>query len=249
MKLADKTAVVTGASAGIGLAIAQRLTEEGAHVYLTGRSAERLDAAVASIGDRATGVRADVTVAEDVDRLYSQIASDGRRVDIVVANAGGGDNLPLEQVTMEHYDSIFDTNVRGTLFTVQKALPLLETGASILLLSSVAADRGSHGLGVYAASKAAVRSFARTWANELKDKGIRVNAIAPGAIDTPGLAAAVSTGDAQIGAMFDMIGEHTPLGRVGAGHEVANAAVYLASSDSSYTTGSVIYVDGGQSQI
>ncbi|SNT36514.1 SDR family NAD(P)-dependent oxidoreductase [Rhodococcoides kyotonense] len=249
MKLKDKTAVVTGATAGIGLAIAQRLAEEGAHVYFTGRSTERLDEAKARIGDRATGVQADVTVAEDLDRLYALIVSDGRRVDIVVANAGGGDNLPLEQVTLEHYNSIFNTNVRGTLFTIQKALPLLETGASIVLLSSVAADSGSHGLGVYAASKAAVRSFARTWANELKSKGIRVNAIAPGAIDTPGLAAAVSVGGAQITEMFDMIGQHTPLGRVGAGHEVADAALYLASSDSSYTTGSVIYVDGGQSQI
>ncbi|GAA0998549.1 SDR family oxidoreductase [Acrocarpospora macrocephala] len=247
-RLEGKTALVTGASAGIGLAVAQRFASEGAYVYLTGRRKPQLDDAVATIGPNATGVQADAGDLADLDRLYAQIVGDGRRLDALVANAGGGELATLELTTEEHFDQSIITNIRSTVFTVQKALPLLNEGASVILFSSIAADSGSEAFGMYAATKAAVRSFARTWANELKGRGIRVNSISPGAVKTPGLAANAPD-PAQPDVLFDMIASGVPLGRVAEPDEVAGVALFLAGDDSSYITGSNLYVDGGQKQI
>ncbi|MEU4226988.1 SDR family oxidoreductase [Nonomuraea sp. NPDC026600] len=247
-RLEGKTALVTGASAGIGMAIAQRFFSEGAHVYVTGRRKPQLDDAVERIGPDATGIQADATDLGDLARLYAQITADGRRLDVLVANAGGGELATLEQTTEEHVDQAVDTNIRSTVFTVKKALPLLNDGASVILLSSIAADGGSEAFGMYAATKAAVRSFARTWANELKGRGIRVNTISPGAVKTPGLAAKAPDPDQPEG-LFDMIAGGIPLGRVADAAEVAGVALFLATEDSSFVTGSNLYVDGGQKQI
>jgi NAD(P)-dependent dehydrogenase (short-subunit alcohol dehydrogenase family) len=246
-QLDGKTAVVTGGTTGIGLAAARRLASEGAHVFITGRRKPELDAAVESIGARVTGVQGDVSVPEDVDRLYDTVRSAGRRVDVLFANAGGGSLATLEQVTEEHFDQTFDINVKGVVFTVQKALPLLSDGASIILPGSTAATSGSEAMGVYAASKAAVRSFARTWANELKGRGIRVNAIAPGPIDTPGISGAAP--EEQAAQLKQAMAAQVPLGRMGRPEEIADAVLFLASSQSSFITGSNLYADGGLNQI
>jgi NAD(P)-dependent dehydrogenase (short-subunit alcohol dehydrogenase family) len=246
-QLDGKTAVVTGGTTGIGLAAARRLASEGAHVFITGRRKPELDAAVESIGARVTGVQGDVSVPEDVDRLYDTVRSAGRRVDVLFANAGGGSLATLEQVTEEHFDQTFDINVKGVVFTVQKALPLLTDGASIILPGSTAATSGSEAMGVYAASKAAVRSFARTWANELKGRGIRVNAIAPGPTDTPGISGAAPEG--QAAQLKQAMAAQVPLGRMGRPEEIADAVLFLASSQSSFITGSNLYADGGLNQI
>jgi NAD(P)-dependent dehydrogenase (short-subunit alcohol dehydrogenase family) len=242
-----KTAVVTGGTTGIGLAAARRLASEGAHVFITGRRKPELDAAVESIGARVTGIQGDVSVPEDVDRLYDTVRSAGRRVDVLFANAGGGSLATLEQVTEEHFDQTFDINVKGVVFTVQKALPLLTDGASIILPGSTAATSGSEAMGVYAASKAAVRSFARTWANELKGRGIRVNAIAPGPTDTPGISGAAP--EEQAAQLKQAMAAQVPLGRMGRPEEIADAVLFLASSQSSFITGSNLYADGGLNQI
>jgi NAD(P)-dependent dehydrogenase (short-subunit alcohol dehydrogenase family) len=246
-QLDGKTAVVTGGTTGIGLAAARRLASEGAHVFITGRRKPELDAAVESIGARVTGVQGDVSVPEDVDRLYDTVRSAGRRVDVLFANAGGGSLATLEQVTEEHFDQTFDINVKGVVFTVQKALPLLTDGASIILPGSTAATSGSEAMGVYAASKAAVRSFARTWANELKGRGIRVNAIAPGPTDTPGISGAAP--EEQAAQLKQAMAAQVPLGRMGRPDEIAAAVLFLASSQSSFITGSNLYADGGLNQI
>jgi NAD(P)-dependent dehydrogenase (short-subunit alcohol dehydrogenase family) len=246
-QLDGKTAVVTGGTTGIGLAAARRLASEGAHVFITGRRKPELDAAVESIGARVTGVQGDVSVPEDVDRLYETVRSAGRRVDVLFANAGGGSLATLEQVTEEHFDQTFDINVKGVVFTVQKALPLLTDGASIILPGSTAATSGSEAMGVYAASKAAVRSFARTWANELKGRGIRVNAIAPGPTDTPGISGAAP--EEQAAQLKQAMAAQVPLGRMGRPEEIADAVLFLASSQSSFITGSNLYADGGLNQI
>jgi NAD(P)-dependent dehydrogenase (short-subunit alcohol dehydrogenase family) len=246
-QLDGKTAVVTGGTTGIGLAAARRLASEGAHVFITGRRKPELDAAVESIGARVTGVQGDVSVPEDVDRLYDTVRSAGRRVDVLFANAGGGSLATLEQVTEEHFDQTFDINVKGVVFTVQKALPLLSDGASIILPGSTAATSGSEAMGVYAASKAAVRSFARTWANELKGRGIRVNAIAPGPTDTPGISGAAP--EEQAAQLKQAMAAQVPLGRMGRPEEIADAVLFLASSQSSFITGSNLYADGGLNQI
>jgi NAD(P)-dependent dehydrogenase (short-subunit alcohol dehydrogenase family) len=247
-QLDGKTAIVTGATTGIGLAAARRMASEGAHVFITGRRKLELDAAVESIGARVTGVQGDVSIPEDLDRLYDTVHSAGRHVDVLFANAGGGSFATLEQVTEEHFDQTFDINVKGVLFTVQKALPLLSDGASIILSGSTAATSGDAGGGVYAASKAAVRSFARTWANELKDRGIRVNAIAPGPIDTPGISGAAPDPQRVTQVKQAMAGQ-VPLGRMGRPEEIADTVLFLASSQSSFITGSNLYVDGGLNQI
>ncbi|GAA3722516.1 SDR family NAD(P)-dependent oxidoreductase [Streptomyces tremellae] len=242
-----KTAVVTGGSTGIGLATAVRLAAEGAHVFITGRRAATLDAAVATIGEeRATAVLGDIAEPADLDRLYDAVRARGGGLDVLFANAGTGSFATLEEVTEEHYGETFGVNVRGTLFTVQKALPLLNDGASVILNSSVRADDGAPAFGVYAASKAAVRSFARTWANELKGRGVRVNAVSPGTIDTPGLDA-VTSGDTAL--TKSQFAQGVPLGRVGRADEVADAVVFLASSRSSFVLGANLYVDGGEKQI
>lgn len=246
--LQGKTALVTGASAGIGLAIAQRYAGEGAHVYLTGRRKRQLDDAVSRVGPNATGVQADATDLGDLDRLYTQITADGRRLDVLVANAGGGEFATLELTSEEHFDRLVATNMRSTLFTVQKALPLLNDGASVILLSSTGADHGSEAFGMYAATKAAVRSFGRTWANELKGRGIRVNTISPGGVKTSALAANAPDPSHPEG-LFDMLAGGVPLGRLAEPDDVAGVALFLASADSGYMTGANLYVDGGQNQI
>ncbi|MFJ4977671.1 SDR family NAD(P)-dependent oxidoreductase [Streptomyces coeruleorubidus] len=246
-QLEGKTAVVTGGGTGIGLAAAARLAAEGAHVFITGRREDVLDTAVETIGPAsATAVVGDVSDLADLDRLYGTVRARGGGLDVLFANAGTASFATLEQVTEEHVEETFGVNVRGTLFTVQKALPLLNDGASVILNSSVRADDGVAAFGTYAASKAAIRSFARTWANELKDRGIRVNAISPGTIDTPGLDA-LAAGDAPVTKAQFAAG--VPLGRIGHPDDVADVVAFLASGQSGFMTGANLYVDGGENQI
>jgi NAD(P)-dependent dehydrogenase (short-subunit alcohol dehydrogenase family) len=247
-QLEGKTAVVTGGTTGIGLAAAQRLAAEGAYVFITGRREAELDAAVERIGTNATGVQGDVSDLADLDRLYAAVRQQGRQVDVLFANAGGGSFASLEQVTEEHFDQTFGINVKGLLFTVQKALPLLNDGASIILTGSTAATTGAEAFGVYAASKAAVRSFARTWANELKGRAIRVNALTPGPVDTPGITG-LAPDEEQAGLLKDALAAQVPLGRMGRPEEVADAVVFLASDQSTFVTGAELYVDGGLNQV
>ncbi|MFH8135797.1 SDR family NAD(P)-dependent oxidoreductase [Pantoea osteomyelitidis] len=246
-KLSGKIALVTGGSSGIGLASAQELTEQGAKVYITGRRQEELDAAVALIGPAARGIRADASVLSDLDTVFSTIADEAGRLDVLFANAGGGDMLPLGAITEEHFDRIFGTNVRGVLFTVQKALPLLTNGASVILTGSTAAVKGTASFSVYSASKAAVRNLARTWALDLKDRSIRVNVVSPGPIRTPGLGGLVPEEHRQ--GLFNMLAAGVPLGRLGEPQEIGKTVAFLASDDASFINGSEIYVDGGLAQI
>ena len=246
--LDDKTAVVTGASQGIGLAIAQRFAAEGAHVFLTGRRQEQLDVAVASIGQSATGIRGDATVDEDLDRLYDAVAARGKGLHVLVANAGGGEFGVLGELTREHVDATFGRNVGGTVFTVQKALPLLDRGATIVLTGSTSAGNGTAAFGVYAASKAAVRSFGRTWAAELAERGIRVNTLIPGTTETPGLVGLAPDEDAAEALLKDLA-QGIPLGRAARPEEIANGAVFLASDQSSFMTGGELVIDGGSEQV
>ncbi|WP_055478459.1 SDR family oxidoreductase [Sphaerimonospora mesophila] len=246
--LEGKTTLVTGGSTGIGLASAVRLAAEGAHVFITGRRKTELDAAVEVIGSAATGVIGDISNLTDLDRLYDTIRGRGRGLDVLFANASVAAFVTLEQVTEKHFDTLFDINVRGTLFTVQKALPLLNDGASVILNGSTNADVGDEAFGVYAATKAAIRSFSRTWANELKGRGIRVNTITPGPTDTPGLSGLVA--DPEQAADFRRrLAANVPLGRLGRPEEIAAAVAFLASEQSGFITGSSLYVDGGLKQI
>jgi NAD(P)-dependent dehydrogenase (short-subunit alcohol dehydrogenase family) len=246
--LEGKVAVVTGGSAGIGLAVAQRLIEEGAFVYITGRRAEELAKAKAEIGRDVETVQGDIAVLADLDRLYETIRADKGRLDIVVANAGTVEITALEDVSPEHFDQTFNINARGTFFTVQKALPLMADGGSIVLMSSGMNVKGFPGYGVYAATKAAIRSFARTWAAELKDRDIRVNVVSPGVIDTPILRSQFGS-DAELQAGTKEFKAFTPLGRLGRPEEIASAVYYLASDQSSYTTGFDLVVDGGIAEL
>ncbi|MFF5140682.1 SDR family NAD(P)-dependent oxidoreductase [Streptomyces sp. NPDC013157] len=247
-QLDGKTVVITGGTSGIGLATAHRFAQEGAHVYITGRRKEALDQAAEEIGGNVTPVQADSSDLADLDRLYATVADAGHRIDVLFANAGGGGFAPLEQVTEEHYDTTFDSNVKGTVFTVQKALPHLVDGASVILTGSIAGVSGDPAFGVYGASKAAIRSFSRTWANELSGRGIRVNTISPGPIVTPGLngLAADEEGAAQL---RETLAGTVPLGRVGQPEEVAALALFLATDQSSFITGTEIFVDGGAKQV
>jgi len=247
-KLEGKTAVVTGGGTrGIGRATAARLAAEGAHVFITGRRKAELDEAVAAIGPAVTAVPGDITDPADLDRLYDAVRRRGQGLDVVFANAATASFAPLEQITREQYDQIFGVNVLGTLSTVQKALPLLNDGASVILNASTAADNGTAAFGLYAASKAAVRSFARTWANELKERGVRVNAISPGPTDTNGIHELF--GEENASAAKAGLAAGVAIGRMGQPDEVAAAVVFLASADSSYMLGANLYVDGGENQI
>lgn len=245
--LDGKIALVTGGSTGIGLGAALELVAQGARVFITGRRQAELDAAVAALGPAATAIRADASVLADLDAVYAQIAKSAGRLDILFANAGGGDMLPLGAITEEHFDRIFGTNVRGVLFTVQKALPLLSDGASVILTSSTAAIQGTAAFSVYSASKAAVRNFARSWALDLKDRRIRVNAVSPGPIRTPGLGGLVPD-EARQG-LFDALASQIPLGRLGKPEEVGKAVAFLASDAASFVNGIELFVDGGMAQV
>ncbi|MEO6083684.1 MAG: SDR family oxidoreductase [Umezawaea sp.] len=247
-KLKGKTAVVTGGGTrGIGRATAARLAAEGAHVFITGRRKTELDEAVEFIGPAATAVPGDITDPDDLDRLYDAVRARGHGLDVLFANAATASFATLEQSTDEDFDRIFGVNVRGTLLTVQKALPLLNDGASVILNASTAADNGTEAFGLYAASKAAVRSFARTWAKELAGRGIRVNAISPGPVDTSGITELV--GEENAAAFKSKVGAAIALGRMGRPEEIAAAVAFLASDDSSFMVGANLYVDGGENQV
>src|SRR5437016_4527048 len=247
-KLERKTALITGGNSGIGLATAKQFVNEGAYVFITGRREPELAAAVKKIGSNVTAVQGDVSKLGELDRLFAQIKREKDRLDIVFANAGVATYAPFGTITEEHYDSIFNINVKGLLFTVQKALPLLPDGASIILNASIVASKGFSSNSVYSATKAAVRSFARTWTTDLKDRRIRVNAVSPGPIETPGLnnlLASSGAGDERL----KMLSNNVPLGRLGTPDEIAKAVVFLASDDSSYVTGTELFVDGGFAQV
>ena len=232
-KLSGKIALVTGGSSGIGLATAKRFVAEGAYVFITGRRQPELDAAVKEIGRNVTAIRSDVANLADLDRLFGTIKQQKGRLDVLFANAGGGEFVPLEQVTEAHFDKYFGINVKGTLFTVQKALPLMPAGAAIVINGSMVSIKGFPAFGVYSATKAALRSFARTWSVDLKGRNIRVNVVSPGTVITPGYKNAGLT-DEQIAEMKAQAAATTPLGRVGTPDEIAKAVVFLASDDSTY---------------
>jgi NAD(P)-dependent dehydrogenase (short-subunit alcohol dehydrogenase family) len=247
-KLDGKIALVTGGNSGIGLATAKRFVDEGAYVYITGRRDAELAAAVKEIGRNVTGIKGDVSSLGDLDRLFERIKSEKGRLDIVFANAGVAKYAPFGTITEEFYDSIFDINVKGLLFTVQKALPLMPDGSSIILNASIVGSKGLPANSVYAATKAVARSFARTWTTDLKDRRIRVNAVSPGTIDTPGLnqlLASAPAGEQRRKAISNAV----PLGRFGTPDEIAKAVVFLASDDSSYVAGVELFVDGGFAQV
>ena len=246
-QLTGKTALVTGGTSGIGLAAATRLAEEGAHVYVTGRSQEGVDKAAAAIGPNATGVRSDITSPADLSHLFDEIQRNGAGLDIIFANAGGGEFATLEEETPEHLADTLNRNVGGTVFTVQKMLPLLNRGASVILAGSTAATRGTPAFGAYGASKAAVRSLGRTWAAELADRGIRVNTLVPGPIETPGLKELAPADQQQ--ALLDEQAAGLPMKRVGNPDEIASVVAFLASDASSFMTGSEVFVDGGANQV
>jgi NAD(P)-dependent dehydrogenase (short-subunit alcohol dehydrogenase family) len=248
-KLAGKIAVITGGSSGIGLATAQRFVNEGAYVFITGRRQSELEAAVSEIGHNVTSVQGDVSNLADIDKLYAAVKKEKGKLDIVFANAGAGAFAPLEQISEEHFDKQFDVNVRGLLFTVQKALPLLQPGGSIVLNASIVSTTGSPAFSVYSATKAAVRSFARTWSVDLKERKIRVNAISPGVIPTPGYNTSLGMTQEHLEQFVQSSIPNIPLGRPGTTDEIAKAVSFLASDDSSYVTGIELFVDGGLAQI
>ena len=251
-RLERKVAVITGGTSGIGLATAQQFVSEGAYVFITGRRQSELDAAVKLISknNNVTGVQGDVSNLADLDRLYAAVKEQKGRIDILFANAGVGELAPLGAITEAHFDKTFGINVKGLLFTVQKALPLFhdDDGGSIILTASVGGSKGNPALSVYGATKAAIRSFARTWTVELKPRKIRVNAISPGPIDTP-IFNGLAQSEEQIEQFKRSIVSTVPMGRMGSPDEVAKAALFLASDDSSYITGIELFVDGGMAQI
>jgi NAD(P)-dependent dehydrogenase (short-subunit alcohol dehydrogenase family) len=247
-KLDGKIALITGGNSGIGLATAKRFVAEGAYVFITGRRKAELEAAVKEIGDNAAGVAGDVSNLADLDRLFTSINDEKGRLDVLFANAGIAKYAILGQITEDLYDAIFNINVKGLLFTVQKALPLMPDGSSIILNASIVASKGLSSNSVYSATKAAIRSFARTWTTDLKSRGIRVNAISPGTIDTPGLNNLLASGEAGE-QRKKMISTAIPLGRLGKPDEIAAAVVFLASDDASYITGTELFIDGGFAQV
>ena len=240
-KLQGKLTVITGGTTGIGLATAKLFAKEGAYVFITGRRQKELDEAVKAIGNNATGVQGDIAKLTDLDRLFDAVAAKGR-IDVIFANAGVAEFAPFGKITEEHFDKLFDTNVKGTLFTVQKALPLLNDGGSIILNGSVGSVKGTPAFGVYGATKAALRSFVRTWTSDLKDRHIRSNVVSPGPTDTPIV-------DGQPEDAIARIVSTIPMGRMGEPDEIAKAALFLASEDSSFVTGIELFVDGGRGQV
>jgi NAD(P)-dependent dehydrogenase (short-subunit alcohol dehydrogenase family) len=241
-KLSGKVALITGGTTGIGLAMAKLFVQEGARVFITGRRQKELDDAVKAIGGNVAGIQGDVSNLADLDRLFATIGRANGHLDVLVANAGIAELAPLEKVTEEHFDRVFDINVKGTLFTVQKALPHMKDGGSIVLTGSVAGVKGTPGFGVYAASKAAIRCFVRTWTSELKGRRIRANVVSPGPIETPIIETLAPEAIAQVVSTI-------PMGRMGAPDEVAKVALFLASDDASYITGTELFVDGGRAQV
>lgn len=248
-KLSGKIALVTGGSSGLGLATAKRFISEGAYVFISGRRQADLDAAVKELGPNVAGIRGDISSLADLDYLFAVIKEQKGRLDILFANAGLGEFAPLGQITEAHFDKTFGINVKGTLFTVQKALPLMPDGAAIVVNGSMVSIKGMPAFGVYAATKAALRSFARTWAVDLKDRRIRVNVVSPGTVVTPAYKSELGLSDQQIEAFTAQAAAVTPLGRAGTPDEIAKAVVFLASDDSSYINGVELFVDGGAAQI
>jgi len=248
-KFANKVVVVTGGTTGIGLATAKRFANEGASVFITGRREAELNAAVKAIGGKVTGVQGDMSKLADIDRLYDAVQQKHSQIDVLFANAGGGTMLPLGSITEEHYDSIFASNVKGVVFTVQKALPLLKDGASVILTGSTTGTMGTAAFSIYSATKAAVRNLARSWTLDLKDRGIRVNVISPGPIKTPGLLGLAGDDAAQQQGLLDYLASQVPLGRVADPDEVAKAVAFLASDDASFVAGTELFADGGMAQV
>jgi NAD(P)-dependent dehydrogenase (short-subunit alcohol dehydrogenase family) len=249
LKLDGKIAVITGGSSGLGLATARRFVEEGAFVFITGRRQKELDEAVLNIGRNITAVQGDMAVLADIRRLYATVREQKGKIDIVFANAGTGAFGSLGQITEQHFDLQFDLNVKGLLFTVQEALPLLQDGGAVVLNASIVSVTGAAAMSVYSASKAAVRSFARTWSVDLKDRHIRVNAISPGIVPTPGYNTSLGLSSEQVEQYVANAIPSIPLGRAGTPDEIARAVVFLASDDSSYVTGIELFVDGGLTQV
>ena len=248
-KLENKTAVVTGGTSGIGLATAKRFAAEGATVYITGRRKPELDSAVSEIGERAIGVQVDSAKLLDLDKLFDRIGSDKRRIDVLFVNAGGGSMLPLGAITEEQFDDTFGRNVKGVVFTVQKSLPLLADGASIILTGSTAGSKGTAAFSIYSASKAAVRNLARSWILDLKDRNIRVNTLSPGPVKTPGLVDLAGPDEKQQAGLLTYLASQIPMARVADPDEIAKAAIFLASDDSSFVNGIELFADGGLAQV
>lgn len=247
-KLKGKIAVITGTTSGIGLATARLFVSEGAYVYITGRRQSELDAAIKTIGKNVTGVQSDVSNLGDLDRLYTIVKEQHEHIDVLFANAGGGSFSPLGEITEEHFDQTFSTNVKGLLFTVQKALPLLKDDSSIILSASTTSIKGGEAFSVYSATKAAVRSFARSWTLDLKSRRIRVNAVSAGPVNTPGLSG-LGQNEEHTQKLLTYLASTVPLGRLGNPEEIAKAVLFLASDDSSFVNGTELFVDGGQAQV
>ena len=247
-RLQGKTAVITGGTSGIGLATAKRFVAEGAYVFIAGRRQAELDMAIDEIGGAVSGVQSDIASLDDLDRLFALVREMRGGLDIVFANAGVGEVAPLGMITEEQFDRTFGINVRGTLFTVQKALPLMKAGGSIILTGSTTGSKGTPAFSVYSATKAAIRNFARSWALDLKDSGIRVNVLSPGSTSTPGLHGLASTPEEGKSLVAGLVAQ-TPLGRIGLPEEIAAVALFLASDDSSFMTGAEVFVDGGAAQV
>ncbi len=247
-KLEGKIAVITGGNSGIGLATAKRFVSDGAYVFITGRRQNELDAAVSEIGKNVTGIQGDVSNLADLDRLYNTVKDQKGHLDILFANAGIGEFAPMGEISEAHFDKIFGINVKGVLFSVQKALPLFQDGGSIILNASIAASKGMEALSVYSATKAAVRSFARTWTVDLKHRKIRVNAVSPGPIDTPGVKGLAQSKE-EVEQLKKSLITSVPMGRMGSPDEIAKVVSFLASDESSFVTGIELFVDGGMAQI